>query len=457
MRAVSKNSILSIRAVGFIFFILISILISTSYSQNILTIETSTKSTTCTKNSDCVSTTSLCVEGQCVACASNSQCDSKLCEDATGKCIQCTSQNENSCDTKYCNTLSGVCEACPNNDACSTGRCSNGVCSGCASNLDCSAGKKCNTNTGICVACNSDFDCELGECYYPGTGSSLCQSCVNRGCSLSGYACDATTGKCSCRSVGESVPSPDACCTKNSISGICTLCILDSQCPSGSKCQRGACVCGSDDYVCQQTLGRDAVASVVLGTPSAGKPNVIVSEVVVQETRKVIIDPLIEIFGWSRVKTETSRSCIKGGACFSSADCCGNECSEGACICSVNACVTSGDCCSGYCDGGLCKQPPTMSLFLTDAFSKPLDTNVGCAGLVDECLPGEGNCVSVCSGITGVFILISLAIGFLVWRIFNHPVPGLVGVFIPILLGISTYPFVGVIIGLLIIGLLLSK
>jgi hypothetical protein len=77
--------------------------------------------------------------------------------------------------------------------------------------------------------------------------------------------------------------------------------------------------------------------------------------------------------------------------------------------------------------------------------------------LIEECDPTETQCISIFNGLTGLLALVSLGLGFFVWREFKHPVPGLVGVFIPIFIGLITYPFVGIIIGIVMIGLLLAR
>jgi hypothetical protein len=88
-----------------------------------------------------------------------------------------------------------------------------------------------------------------------------------------------------------------------------------------------------------------------------------------------------------------------------------------------------------------------MSLF----FSKPLQ---GCAGLVEECLPGEVGCIAICGALTFLMLASALSSGLYSWRRFNHPVPGIIAVIVPLLVGMLLYTFVGIISAFAIIVML---
>jgi hypothetical protein len=122
----------------------------------------------------------------------------------------------------------------------------------------------------------------------------------------------------------------------------------------------------------------------------------------------------------------------------------------------MTVCVTSGDCCEGYCYKGICRIPPTASLFLTNLFGK-INSQIGCAGLIEECSPSETNCISLCSGLSLLLVAVSAGFGAYSWRRFGHPVAGMVAAFTPIVLGMLTYPFIGIIMSVVLISLLVSK
>ena len=101
--------------------------------------------------------------------------------------------------------------------------------------------------------------------------------------------------------------------------------------------------------------------------------------------------------------------------------------------------------------------PPVTSLFLSGAFSRGLTSQMGCAGLVEECSPGEGTCISLCNGLSFLLVLVAGGFGAYSWKSYNHPVAGLVAAFAPVLTGLGTYPFVGIIFGIIMFSLLVSK
>ena len=119
--------------------------------------------------------------------------------------------------------------------------------------------------------------------------------------------------------------------------------------------------------------------------------------------------------------------------------------------------MTSADCCSGYCDiNGQCNVPQETSLFIGKTFSK-LDLQVGCVGLIQECDASETNCISICNGLTFLLALVAGGSGAFVWKQYKHPVPGATAAIVPLLIGLSTYPFVGIIVGLMLFGILLAR
>lgn len=423
---------------------LVSILFSSLvFSQNQFIINFGTQPTgNCTYDSQC--TSNLCVDGQCVACTADSNCSSNLCEN--GVCTSCSSDSQCSRTTNYC--LNGVCTACLSDLSCSTGLCLNGVCTTCTDDLQCSkTGYPC--INGKCEACTSDDQCSKGICQAGGQ----CKSCTEIGCP-NNWNCNPDTGKCSCRSNGQSCTSGLECCTGTCRAGSCAMCIINEECQSGQVCSNGFCVPLSE---AQQTQ-RPSVPSTTSGgrsTSSASYQQAVSIERTVE--REAAAPFIYSIFGVSKVKTEAIATCIKGALCTSSADCCGAECINGQCLCAKGACVTSGECCTGYCEKGVCRDPPKMSLFITEALNKPITSQFACSGLIEECDPSETNCISICNGLTGLLALVSLGFGFFIWREFKHPVPGLVGVFVPILIGLITYPFVGIIIGIIMLGLMLAR
>jgi hypothetical protein len=98
-----------------------------------------------------------------------------------------------------------------------------------------------------------------------------------------------------------------------------------------------------------------------------------------------------------------------------------------------------------------------MSLFLAEALRRQITPQVGCVGLVDECDPSEQTCVTVCNGLTALLFLVAAGFGAFISRAYSHPVPGLFAGFSLILISLVTYPFVGILLGVIILGLILAK
>ena len=348
----------------------------------------------CSSDSDCSGTTNLCVSPNCVPCTTNEQCSTLWCD--SGVCRSCTSDVQ--CPTGLCDEATGKCERCTKPSDCPSGFCDNGYCKSCTNNNQCTFG--------VCSA-------------------GVCKSCSEVGCP-GGLKCNAADGKCYCKDNGEN-------------------CAADSECCSG-KCAGGKCI--PSLFVGGQRAS--PAASGAGGSASASGETRVVREV----ERKTTSPFLVNVFGWARKKVEAYSTCIRGARCSTSADCCGADCVDGYCLCSTSACATTGECCSGYCEEGRCVAPPTTSLFISEAIKKPLSSQVGCSGLIEECLPGEYSCISLCNGLTAVLLIVAGGVGAFIWRKFEHPVFGIAGAFIPIFVGLVTYPFVGAIIGLIIVAMM---
>jgi hypothetical protein len=224
--------------------------------------------------------------------------------------------------------------------------------------------------------------------------------------------------------------------------------------PTKTACKNNGVGCGADGECCSgqcksKQCNSPIIQDGVIVPPAIGSSGFIQEDkeptIEIETDRK--ISPLVSIFGWTKVKADTASSCIRGAQCAASSDCCSAPCSDGYCLCGMSACSSSGECCSGYCEDGQCKTAPTMSLFL---LSKPLQ---GCAGLVEECLPGEGSCVAICGGLTILLLITAAGSGFVAWQRFAHPVPAIIAAVIPILIGLLMYTFVGIIAAIVMIAM----
>ena len=428
--------------------LLIMLLSSLAYAQNqvIITIGTPTSGGTCLFDAQCSS--NLCSGGICVSCAADSNCASNRCE--SGVCVSCAADGDCGRTTNYC--VNGACSACLSDLACGTGLCSSGVCVSCMSDASCAAsGLPC--ISGKCQGCTSDVQCSAGICQAGGQ----CKSCSEIGCP-SNWNCNAETGKCSCRGQGQTCNGGSECCSGACRSGVCAMCVIDSECPSGNECSSlGLCVpTGQGPLVI--TPGGNVPGPSGGPSTSSSSGSYSSSVQINREVDKEAAAPfLFALFGVSRKKVEAAATCIRGALCYTNADCCGAECINGACLCAKGACVTTGECCTGYCEKGMCRDPPQMSLFLAEALRREITPQFGCTGLIEQCDPSEIQCISICNGLTSVLALVSLGFGGFVWRSFKHPVPGLMAAFMPVLIGTLTYPFVGIVIGVVMLGLLLVK
>jgi len=415
--------------------VLIALIIPLAYAQNQVIITLKTQSGICVADENCNS--NLCVGGICVPCLSNGDCGSNLC--VSEVCIACT--NNSNCAATTNNCVNGICSNCTADSDCSTtGLCDvvAGKCTVCGNDTDCATnGFPC--ISGKCKGCTDSVQCSFGVCQTDGK----CKSCsdVGIGCP-NNWNCNAETGKCSCWGQGQACSVKDECCSGTCTSGVCALCLFDSECPPGNECS-------SSGFCIAITTG---------GAPTSPTASYSSSVQITREVEKEAAASFIfAIFGVSKKKVTAAATCIRGALCYANVDCCGAECINGACLCAKGACVTSGECCTGYCEKGICRNPPQISLFITEALGRKITSQFGCTGLIEECDPSETQCISICNGLTSVLALVSVGFGGFVWRSFRHPVPGLVAAFMPIFIGILTYPFVGIVIGVVMLGLLLVK
>jgi hypothetical protein len=96
-----------------------------------------------------------------------------------------------------------------------------------------------------------------------------------------------------------------------------------------------------------------------------------------------------------------------------------------------------------------------MSLFLKESLYRPLKTEIGCAGLIDECLVNETDCFSLCSALTVLLLTTSVGAGTIAWARYNSPLGGILMTILPIGIGFVFYPFVAIPAAILIIILLM--
>ena len=428
---------------------LIVLLSSLAYAQNQVIITLGAQDGGCSSNGQCAS--NLCVGGLCVSCSLDGDCGSNLC--VSGVCTSCSGDSDCSETTNNC--VNSICSPCSTDLSCSTstGLCVAGKCASCSNDGDCATnGFPC--LGGKCKSCEGDVSCSFGICLSDG----LCKSCSDAGVGCpNNWNCNAGTGKCSCRSQGQTCNVGGECCSGACRSGVCAMCVADSECPPSNECSDlGLCV--------KKGQGPQVITGGNVQGPSGGPSGSSSSSSyssnvqITREVEKEAAAPFIfALFGVSKKKVEASATCIRGALCYTNIDCCGAECLNGACLCAKGACVTSGECCTGYCEKGICKDPPQMSLFIADALHREVTSQFGCTGLIEQCDPSETQCVSICNGLTGVLALVSFGFGGFVWRSYKHPVPGLLAAFMPVFISMLTYPFVGIVIGIVMLGLLLVK
>jgi len=395
-----------------------------------------------------------CTGGACTCKMNEVFCDGACCP--MGRCLDgicCPSQNI--CGSACC--MDGSCldgECCPSNQICGTGCCASGQCLNgtCCNQANvcgsacCLAGEKC--QNGKCCPSNqincdgTCIDAKIDSLNCGGCGKKCIGSCVNGSCAAP-----------VCKNLKEACNASKDCCNgANCCNGTCTsrLCFAiplaynGGVCNTSSNCYSNNCL---DGYCTSLIIENGSLVSPkisALGFTRSGENTSVIKEL----DRKVSAMFIADSLGWSRRTTENFTTCIRGASCDKSTDCCGADCFEGSCLCGISACSSSGECCDGYCEDGLCKIAPTMSLF---TLSKPFK---GCAGIVEECLPGEGSCFMLCDVLTALLLISAVGVGLVAWRIFEHPAAGVAATIIPALLGLVTYPLVGIVVGLLAIALL---
>jgi hypothetical protein len=261
----------------------------------------------------------------------------------------------------------------------------------------------------------------------PATQAGICKKGINT----------CINGSWSVTCIGAVLPEKEMC--GNGVDEDCSGADLPcSGCRSGAECDSGKCVNGNCLSV---TFSERQVA-----------PGFIRNET--QPVTDLIPASVLTRFG---IATEVKvKTCDIGTRCSTSDDCFDSQCIDGTCACCVQTCVRSADCCAGYCDQGRCKLPPSMAPFI---IRNPDSGSLlsGCAGLIQECLPGEQGCISICNAMTFLLAIVGAGTMFAFWKTYKHPAIAIGSLAIPIVLSIITYPFVGVIISLLMIGMLFAK
>ncbi|MEM2974264.1 MAG: MopE-related protein, partial [Candidatus Micrarchaeia archaeon] len=213
----------------------------------------------------------------------------------------------------------------------------------------------------------------------------------------------------------------------------CPECTSDEQCPSG-RCIGGICL--SEYYASRQTSKGEFA------------PPGYVSE---EKVETAIPSVILKMFG---VATEREvKTCTIGLRKASAEECYDSKYMDGVCACCIETCVRTADCCVGYCENNRCKLPPQMAPFVV---KKPAALS-GCAGLIQECLPGEQGCITICNAMTFLLGLVAVGTFFAYWRVYKHPVTFIGAAAVPVIVSIFTYPFAGIIVGLLMVGMLFAK
>ncbi|MEM2974519.1 MAG: hypothetical protein QW112_02755, partial [Candidatus Micrarchaeia archaeon] len=156
------------------------------------------------------------------------------------------------------------------------------------------------------------------------------------------------------------------------------------------------------------------------------------------------------IFGAATEKA--TKTCTIGIGCLAEGECYDSRCIDGTCACCIETCVRTADCCVGYCENNRCKLPPQMMPFIV---RKPMFS--GCTGLIEECLPDDKGCLSICHAMTVLLAIVAVGNLYAFWKMYQHPVVAIAGAAIPLLVAVLTYSFAGIIVGLLMIGLMFAK
>jgi hypothetical protein len=401
--------------------IFIFMLLSASYfAENIIIIEYGEKGIgeSCSNNYEC--STWLCLNGVCSSCSSNADCSETTSYCFNGKCTPCSLHSD--CDSLLCDN--GICKKCYKNEDCSisTGLCnvSSNKCKLCTSGSECPSGF---CDAGYCRPCTSDGQCEKGICSL-----GNCKLCTEIGCK-NAWKCNPSNGKCYCKDLGETCESDIECCSGRCAGGRCASIVIEKgERRPPSYTGEGAGASGAEEGKLKVVIEREVKASSGF---------------------------LVDILGIGRKRIEMSTICFRGAVCSSDEGCCGAPCVDGYCLCSTAFCRTSGECCSGYCDykegetAGVCRSAPTITLFSSEILKRPI-TEIGCAGLVEGCF-GEGTCISFCNTLSALVALISVGGMGISFKRFKNPIVAFISLIIPIGAGLLLYPFVGIIIGILLI------
>jgi uncharacterized protein YukE len=266
-----------------------------------------------------------------------------------------------------------------------------------------------------------------------GGGGNTCEASGNFSCGGGGGGGTGCTTSSECQS---GFCDNGKCTEPPLLNGSGQGCTTDADCYSG-KCMQGQCV----QII---VINNNGNPSVVSPSRSAPDNNVITKEI----ERKVSAPEVSTLFGLNKTKTVRSTNCIWGAKCSNTTDCCGADCDKGYCSCGIAACSSSGECCYGYCEEGACVIAPTMAAF---AFSKQIN---GCAGFIEECLPGEGSCFTICNALLVFLGLASVGAGFVAWNKFGHVTPALAGAIIPCFIGMTIYPFAGSVVAIMLMAML---
>ncbi len=402
----------------------------------------------------------VCDNGKCVIpeicgnriCGVNESCST--CPEDCGSCIEtgCNEKYPDLCEDKCVNLINdslncGVCGAsCANDQFCNGGICIGGLGSKCNDTDNCAYGY-CINNICQLKNCKSDSDCGSSE--YCNQNLGVCDG----GCRTEPDNCVNLTGQGVCNSSSRecikfSCPAETVLINQECYS------LTEKECNQSSDCGSG--ICYNNKCVSEEQPAQSNVESVKIGRSSFGESRSS-PQLFLEKKRQVASDSLYSLFGISKTKLLAYDKCLRGSLCSSSDDCCGAPCLGSRCACSNSICTTTADCCSGYCENGRCASAPTTSLFFMDSLSGGVSSQIGCSGLIDECSPIEGTCVSLCNGLTMLLLLVSAGFGVYTWLHYKHPVAGLVGGSMPVIIGLATYPFVGIVIGIIMFALLASR
>jgi hypothetical protein len=299
----------------------------------------------------------------------------KYCMKACTKDADCTLS---SVLTK-CNLGTGKCVACKRDADCTgtQNKCDmgKGVCVGCKTNADCATspdGSFCDTSgsSNYCK-CKDDSNCKGAypwgnKCNKSGTATTgTCRCDTNANCTgnPNGPTCYTTFNKCTCKTDAECKKAPYTKCgapyTSSSYRHCRKACQVDTDCPSGLKCNAGTGAC----YQCQTNA--DCTGTYKLCKAATG-------------------------------------TCVQ---CKATADCTGGtykycNVAENKCV----QCKTDADCASNttnkYCvpATGSCISCKTNAHCATEQFDKTCDVGSGCVECKTDANCGVNSLGNKCSG-----------------------------------------------------------